>query len=532
MKPGKHGMGWILILFFFILLSCGGGGGGGSDPSEPDNDTGDIGDNGSSSPVITGFDFPLQEGDFWEYAWDYKSSYVASGSSSSSSYAGTFRVTLGAPVSKDGITFYEMLISGTTDAGDRRDMKPKGAYLAVSQNKIMILDSNATTIKTLFDAQTGLWPGSGFFGGFPGDTLFSASLGRITNDYIDEPAYRVSESSSASQCEYFPGVGTICGGDYNENLDEREYYAENVGPVGYYAYFSMSDPSSSDGGWWASNTTHIGLTASSLRGDTLNYTLEIEPNNQTAAATPIALPATVQGDDVSETYLGGTTPVSMGMTHVTEIEPNNSPFSPQAVNIPSSITAHALDGDANTSVEVSPSPTDPTYVATFEDWYEVIIGASKTLDVTLDFPETGADLDMYLFSLENDNSTIIHASSTADNVGLGTHHEEMNKYLLSGTYYVAVDAYDTPNNLGGYTLGISTGDNFVAICDWYRFSIASQTQVDVAVTGGPRFVLMEAAGVDTLASGAAAGASILLSPGTYLIGVSDGGPYTLVVDEP
>lgn len=479
-----------------------------------------------------GFDRDFCEGAFWEYGWGYKSSYSASGSSSSSSYSSTFRVTLGQPMTAGSMTFYEMLISGTTDAGDNRNMRPRGAYLADSDGRIFTLSSDGTTMKTLFDLQTGFWPGGGFFTDFPNTTLFMATLGTISNDYMEEQAYFVRESESTSQCQNFPGIGLVCGGDYDENMDEREYYIEGLGPVGYYAYFSVSDMSGSGGGWSASNTTHIGLTACSLRGDTVDYTLEIEPNNQIAEATQITLPAKVGGGSVSETYLGGTTAVSVGTSSVNEAEPNDSPFLPQTVDIPSLITADALNGDAFTSVSVSPSPSVPNYTATFEDWYKVTLGTNETLNVSLDFSGTGADLDMYLFSLENESSVITHANSVDDNVESNVYREEIIKFLSSGTYFLAVDAFATSHGRADYTLGVSIGDDLVDICDWFSFSLASQTEVTITVTGGPSFVLMDSTGTNTLNNGGAAGTSMTLSSGSYLIGVSENGPYTLEVTSP
>jgi hypothetical protein len=198
------------------------------------------------------------------------------------------------------------------------------------------------------------------------------------------------------------------------------------------------------------------------------------------------------------------------------------------VDIPSSITGDVLDGDLNTAVVVQPSPGAPTYTATFEDWYEVILGIGKTLTVGLDFPGTGADLDMYLFEPDG-NSLIILASGTSDNIDSGTYSEEMSQYLSAGTYFVAVDAYSTPSGRAGYTLDISTGDSSVNICDWFSFSLTSQALVTIVVTGGPSFVLTDDAGTSTLASGGAAGTSITLAEGTYLIGLTEGGTYTLSV---
>jgi hypothetical protein len=482
----------------------------------------------TEQPEIEGFNFPLQQGDFWEFGWDYSHTYTSAHSSSSGKYNSTFRVTLGAPMTVNGTTFYEMLISGNTVAGDRANVKPNGKYISVSDNKILVLDSGGANQQTLFDGQTGFWPGSGFFAQFPESTLFTATLSTISNDYINSAAYKVSESDSSSQCQYFPGIGNICGGDYNENMDEREYYYEGVGPVGYYSHFSMSDWSSPDGGWSASNTTNIGLTASSFRGDSVDYVLEVEPNNEIDAATAITLPAKVRGDNESEDDLGGTTTVSLEMTSVDETEPNNSPSAPQTVAPSSAISGDTENGDANYAVEIPAYGGVTAYTATFEDWFQVTLGSSSKLDVTLDFAGTGADLDLYLFSFSGSN-LIIQARSIEDNVADATSSEMISKSLSSDTYYVAVDAYKTDSGRADYDLAISTGANTVNVGDWFSFSLGSQAEVFIKVTGGPAFVLTDATATLTLASGGSSGESASLPAGSYLIGVTDDGPYTLEV---
>ena len=105
----------------------------------------------------------------------------------------------------------------------------------------------------------------------------------------------------------------------------------------------------------------------------------------------------------------------------------------------------------------------------------------------------------------------------------------MSQSLSAGTYFVAVDAYDTSSGRASYTLDIFTGDSSGNICDWFSFSLTSQAQVTIVVTGGPSFVLTDDAGTSTLASGGAAGTSITLAEGTYLIGLTEGGTYTLSV---
>jgi len=512
-----------LILWMSLLLfgGCGGGGGGGGTPPPSQNTPVD-----TSAPAISGFDFALQEGDFWEYEWDYEWSYHDAWSSSSAEYASRFRITLGVPIEVNGILFYEMILSGTAVAGDRKDFTPAGKYLAVTRNQIITLEADGVTQTVIFDAAAGAWPGSGFFTSFPSDTLFEATLSTISNDYINEAAYQVSESASSSNCQYFPGVGTICGGDYDETLKAREYYIAGLGPVGLYTYSGISDSE-----WSSSSQADIGLTASSLRGDTLPYLLEVEPNNQIDAATPILLPARIEGDGVSEAKFGGTTAVQVNVIAAAESEPNDSPSAPQAMDLPAGISGDVMAGDPNTSVEVQASPDGTPYTTTFEDWYEVTLGTGQTLNIQMRFPGTAADLDMYLFSLDASNNVTIHANSVDDNIGQNEFDEQMSRYLSAGTYYVAVDAWDTPTR-AAYTLDISTGSSSIDVCDWFSFSLPAQARVTIAVTGGPGFVLADAAMSSVLANGGAQGTSINLPAGTYLIGIGQGGAYTLDVTSP
>ncbi len=485
----------------------------------------------ATAPAIAGFDFVISEGDYWEYGWDYYRNYWDSfGGGSTTNRKGVFRVTLGSPVVINGVSAHEVLISGSTKPSDSNDLKPRWKYLAVSGNQILA-STDTTSMVAVFNAQTGIWPGSGFLASFPSSTLFEATLSTISNDYINETAYKVSESASESQCKYFPGYGTICGGDYNENLQEEEYYIAGVGAVGMYSYSSISDMTGPYP-WGSSKKINVGLVNSSLRGDIVDYELEVEPNNQIINATAMTLPARIKGDSIGETFFGGSTPVFPGVASVAEAEPNDSPFAPQAVSMPSTITGDVLNGDTATNVEVEAYPGAGLYTTSFEDWYEFTLGAGATVGVDLDF-STGpaADLDMYIFTLEPGPSVVIHASSVDDNINVtGTYTETMSQYLSADTYYVGVDAYDTTGGRVNYTLSITTGSSSVNIVDWYSLTLDAQKQVSITVTGTPTFVLMDATATSTLASGASA--SALLNAGDYLIGVTAGGPYTLEATSP
>jgi hypothetical protein len=525
-------------MLIIINASCGGGGSSSSNdeddinnPINDNNDATDTSDNPTSTtePAISGFDYTIAKGDYWEFGWDNKSTFSSAHSSSNSSSQSRFRVTLGNSITVNGLTFFELLLSGNTTTNKDKSLAPNGKYLAISNNQLILLEEDQVSQKVVFDAQTGFWPGSGFFASFPSETLFEANLASITNDYCNQEAYKVSESSSASQCEYFPGVGTVCGGDYNENLDEREYYAEGIGPIGYYSHSSMSDWSSSDGGWSSTNTTNIGLTSSSKRGDTLDYDLEVEPNNQISQATPITLPAKIVGDNTAEDQLGGTVEVPLATASLNEAEPNDSNSVPQVVGIPSHITGDVMEGDTYTSVSVQPNPGDTTYIATFEDWYEVTLGSGATLNIELDFQGTSADLDMYLFSPDNATSVTTHDNSIDDNLSTGVYSESMSKYLAAGTYYVAIDGFATASGRASYTLNIATENLMIEICDWFSFTLPHQSTVTIRITGDSTYVLTDTTGTDVLLGTNDAFTSITLDAGTYLIGLSDDGSYTLEV---
>jgi hypothetical protein len=312
-------------------------------------------------------------------------------------------------------------------------------------------------------------------------------------------------------------------------MDEREYYAEGIGPIGYYADFSMSDMSSSDGGWSSSNTTNVGLTASSMRGDTLDYDLEVEPNNQINQATPITIPAKIMGDSATETANGMTTEVPLMITQVAEDEPNDSNTEPQRVNLQSHIVGDLMEGDGATSVSVQPAPGGPTYTTTFEDWYEITLGSATTLESTLDFPGTSADLDIYLFSMDGSNSVIIEDNSVDDNIATGVYSESLSEYLQAGTYYLAVDGYVTDAGRANYTLDISTSDSMIEICDWFSFTLPNQTEIYISIEGDSSFIVADATGSDVLFSGNGDSNSITLDAGSYLIGINDESAYTLEV---
>lgn len=330
-----------------------------------------------ATPKFTGFDFALSEGDFWQFQWDYKNSYWDSFSGgSTTTNSGTFRITLAGARQIAGVTAYEMIVTGKTKASDYNDFAPRWKYLAVHNDQILV-SKDESTLTVLFDAEKGIWPGSGFFTTFPANTLFTATPGQINNKYITGAALVVRESSSQSQCEYFPGIGTICGGDYDEDLDAREYYRENIGPIGYYSYSSIADMTNQYP-WSSSTTKNLGLVLSSLRGDSVDYDFETEPNNSTNTAQTI-------------------------------------------------YPLETIKGDANKTSDKS-------------DFYTFTLSSRSSVEIILDIAPGGTtpDLDLWLYNHAGDK---ILASSFKDNPGTRDLREDIKARLRPGTYLILVDAF-------------------------------------------------------------------------------------------
>jgi hypothetical protein len=219
-------------------------------------------------PAIQGFGFQLVTGDFWRFGWDFQKQSSAwcggTPASSKSSDSGSFQVVLGSAQTIAGTSAYAIEISGKSQNSDGSvSFTPRWKYLAVANNKLLG-STDGSTLETIFDANTGQWPGGGFFVAFPAKTLVVAKAGSIQNAYIsDANAWVVSQSTSTSQCTYYSGVGTVCGTNWSTNTQQSEYYAAGTGPVGYlYRNSGGNDDGTCISSYQSSQ--NIGLIASSF----------------------------------------------------------------------------------------------------------------------------------------------------------------------------------------------------------------------------------------------------------------------------
>jgi hypothetical protein len=384
-----------ISVLLVIPPGCGGGGGtdpgGGSDPGGGGGGGGGGGNDPPAGPAFSGYDLTLEQGDFWKFGWDYYHQYGGQGSSTTTYDVGAhLYARLGAPVTIAAKQAFPVEYYGPTKSPDGHVMRPRWRWLASSGNALLG-STDGVTLQTIYDMETGSWPGGGFFSSFPSSTLVQATAATLSNDWVTASGVVIERSSSQDQCEYFPGVGTICG-DSSYTYSEKDYFQAGVGPLGYWYHNGYSD---CGGGYCSFGTwdANVGLVASSFGGATFTPVVEAEPNNSRGAAQVVSGRVLV-GDVLS------------------------------------------TDAYTATSVAVPDAVTVPIHDFLAFDH------AGGNVELTLSFESvTGADLDLYLFN----GSGSLLAYSVSDNAASGDLHEQLTGPLAAGRYYVGVSGYTTPS---------------------------------------------------------------------------------------
>ncbi len=524
-------VGYLLLFLLLgaILAGCdSGSSGGGVARGGAGGDGGDYA--GTPSVKYPGFNFMLTEGDFWEWGWRSKDYSYQRGDRrpQTSTSEGFLRLTLGEMVEIQGVVAFEAIYSGRLAEG----RKPIWNFIAVADNKVMG-STDGEDLTTLFNGESSLQPGSGFFESFHSQDLAGAAEATLDNDFITLECLKLETIQDTSRCEYFPGHGTICGGGFDENLIVKEYYAPDVGAVGYYLYVAVGDDFGS-----SSRTTECGLIASSLWGDTVSYELEVEPNNSRDQAQLLIAPAVVHGDLNQDRF--SSAPV-ITLNTATESPPNNSPSSADSIAVPTLVAGNVDDCDAGTVINLS-SINPPSFYPSIEDWFSIATTqeatSSNRLEIRLDFPGSPrVDLDLYLF---NHDATRLLEFSVDDNIHRTTSQWEsiVLTDLPVGRYLIAVDAYDTDARAKDvYTLNVEfdNNPNQVKIVDWFEVSLRSGERISLRTENGWQGVLFDRSGAKALGmcvpvseGGKASFLSPRLPAGTYYIGMvrnSHGGAY-------
>ena len=480
-----------------------------------------------------GFSLALFEGVFWDFQWDYDYDYVSSFGPDSEQDSGTFRVRLGSPILINGITAYEVQVTGKSKAAGSTELGPRWRYLASVNNQILGSTDGATLV-ILFDGQTGRWPGSGLFSAYSSNKLFVAQASQISNNYINEPAIAVSQSSSSSQCEYFPGVGTICGGDYSTSDIKTEYYKGGIGPVGHYKYFAISDMTNQY--WWSSTTTiHVGLVASSLRGDKVFHVFEKEPNDFPAGAQIAIIGGGIKGF-ASDTDQG----TLMTLSQTAEIEPNDHPQQTgQALTLPTLINGDIKEDDGATVINFQYG--GQTWQRRIEDWYTFTLTSQTRVQVELNHQgPTGAEIQLYLFR-DTGTTSMGQMWCFEEIQSPTTTVRSVDCVLDAGKYLIAVDDWDAGGARKGYTLDVLNGKRSTE--DFYSFTVITPGTVILELnhensSASFDLYLFDAGANNLLGSDSGPGQQgrieINLNPGAYVVGVDahqGSSNYTLTIKD-
>ena len=158
-----------------------------------------------------------------------------------------------------------------------------------------------------------------------------------------------------------------------------------------------------------------------------------------------------------------------------EQEPNEDFLHPNAISIPAQITGSAKVGDAaDFEYLYNNGPKDK-----IEDFFAFSVPTNQTrqVDITLTFNNPAADLDLFLFKLENNAL----AAKAVSNGATTTERITPILTLDEGTYLIGVSAFDDPGNTApaNYTL------NVVLSAQAPPPAITSITPQSVSAGGGP-----------------------------------------------
>lgn len=229
MKNGIRNLSVIMLMLVGLVLNACNNEGDTPAPlptPSPDNT-----DTTTDTPQpIVGFDFILQEGDFWEYAWVYKQT-TTSTTTSSESDVGNFRITLGTAQSLAGKIAFPVIISGKRTDPAGITYAGNLTHIALENNQVLI-STDGITLKVIFDANTAIGTGGIFT---PLGVLGATDITSLNmdNQFIkDTDAYRIGGSTDDPLCDSILGE-TICG-DEASSITEYEYYKPGIGPISYY----------------------------------------------------------------------------------------------------------------------------------------------------------------------------------------------------------------------------------------------------------------------------------------------------------
>lgn len=230
-----------------LVAACGSSdGSGGSDSSI----TGDTQSDTGSKTCDPKIEVPwLVEGNFWTVAWSEIDISIGLFAAAGDYDLGSYVMKLGPPTTVDGVTMFELQLSG-----DTTKHAPLWDAVGTDGCGTILVSSKGGAAVPIYSLVDDVWSGRGFWTTFAGfaDVSVNRNASLVASQYtkkldvFDPPLTSVGVSDSetgigaGTGCDYFPGYGTLCGSDDPGGSRRQlifEYWDDQAGPVAYhYAY--------------------------------------------------------------------------------------------------------------------------------------------------------------------------------------------------------------------------------------------------------------------------------------------------------
>ncbi len=483
-------------------------------------------------PPVSTPSLKLAVGDFWEYGWDTLSSVSIPGGSSTTARAGRFRLTLDAAVNVAGRDGYTVRVSG-----EPLDRVPQAL---ATEDDLLLASYDGSTWATVFSTDAS-WVGGGWFLNLPADFAVTAFDERISNDYLDRDALAVGASQSSNLCEVLYGLNFCTGAT---TYRESEYYDPAVGVIAYrYQYDTLE---SGLGGAISNTRINVGLIASSLQGDTVNYALEVEPNDSpldNAVALASGQPVLGgEGVDAGNDQNVEVVVVEYPEGATVELEPNDSAAQATPASLFETIAGTVSDSD-NRPLEVVTND-DRMLTVNVQDLFLLDFSA---LPVPIGSDQEHGDCptlearhnslgsrSLRLFVLAREGDQLRLVAEEADDLANGF---TARRTLFAGTDYLLAVGSDGVDATAPYAVNMVCSrdlpsmpdtpfERVLSPFDWYEVTLTEEGPLEIVTDTAPFVVTAE----DALqVTGEAQQAEVgdewvyaeVLPAGTYRIGITN-----------
>ena len=135
-----------------------------------------------------------------------------------------------------------------------------------------------------------------------------------------------------------------------------------------------------------------------------------------------------------------------------ESEPNDSWSSVGllSIGVPGVIIGDTLLGDSSQFINDPNVEPNNNGESVINDWYKFTLPFGQTVTINMKFEHWENDLDLYLFQ-ELAGPILNYVTRSVNPKG---EQEEISLFLGSGTYYIGIQAWDTPSGLSEYWLSV------------------------------------------------------------------------------